>query len=161
MSKPLYSQGRSAVALLVVAASTLVGIAVHEGYKNEAYIPVRGDVPTIGFGTTAGVKMGDKTTPERSLIRLLDEIEGVYAAGVRRCVTVPLYQHEYEAMISISYNIGVGAFCNSTLVKKLNAGDYEGACNEFTKWVYVKGRKVNGLINRREQEKKQCLGELN
>jgi lysozyme len=161
MSKPLYSQGRSAVALLVLAASTLVGIAVHEGYKDEAYIPVPGDVPTIDFGRTKGVKMGDKSNPVRGLQYLLDEVENVYAAGVKRCVKVPLFQHEYEAMISISYNIGVGAFCNSTLVKKLNAGDYEGACNEFTKWVYVKGRKVNGLINRREQEKKQCLGELN
>ena len=65
MSKPLFNQGRSAVALLVLAASTLVGIAVHEGYKDEAYIPVRGDVPTIGFGTTAGVKMGRKSPPAR------------------------------------------------------------------------------------------------
>jgi lysozyme len=82
---------------MVLAASTLVGIAVHEGYREEAYIPVPGDVPTIGFGSTTGVRMGDKTTPTRSLVRLLDEIEGVYAAGVRRCVTVPLYQYEYEA----------------------------------------------------------------
>lgn len=70
MIKPSTTQVRSAMAVLVLAASTLVGIAVHEGYKDEAYIPVPGDVPTIGYGTTAGVRMGDRTTPVRSLARL-------------------------------------------------------------------------------------------
>ena len=161
MSKPLFNQGRSAVALLVLAAPTLVGIAVHEGYKDEAYIPVRRDVPTIGFGTTAGVKMGDKTTPERSLVRLLDEIEGVYAAGVRRCVTVPLYQHEYEAYVSLAYNIGVGAFCGSTLVKLLNQGRYSEACAQIKRWDRFQGKPLRGLTIRREAEYNQCMGLAN
>lgn len=152
------NQQRSAVALLVLAASTLVGIAVHEGYTDEAIIPVPGDVPTIGFGTTVGVKMGDKTTPERSLARLLNEIEGVYAAGVKRCVTVPLYQHEHEAMVSLTYNIGVSAFCGSTLVRKLNAGDYAGACKEILRWDKFKGKPLRGLTIRREAEYRQCIG---
>ena len=159
MSKPLFNQGRSAVALLVLAASTLVGIALHEGYKDEAYIPVAGDVPTIGFGTTAGVKMGDKTTPERSLVRLLDEIEGVYAAGVRRCVTVPLYQHEYEAYVSLAYNIGVSAFCGSTLVKLLNQERYSEACKQIKRWDRFQGNPLRGLTIRREAEYKQCMGQ--
>ena len=71
---------RSPVAMLALAASTLVGIAVHEGYRGEAYIPVPGDVPTIGYGSTKGVKMGDRTTPVRSLQRLLDEVDSVYDA---------------------------------------------------------------------------------
>ena len=57
------------------------------------------DVPTIGFGTTAGVRMGDRTTPERSLVRLLGEIEDIYATGVKSCVTAPLYPHEFEAFV--------------------------------------------------------------
>ncbi len=69
MIKPSVIQARSALAALALTASTLVGIALHEGYKEQAYIPVPGDVPTIGFGTTAGVRMGDRTTPERSLVR--------------------------------------------------------------------------------------------
>jgi lysozyme len=166
MSKPLFNQGRSAVALLVLAASTLVGIAVHEGYKDEAYIPVRGDVPTIGFGTTAGVKMGDKTTPERSLVRLLDEIEGVYAAGVRRCVAVPLYQHEYEAYVSLAYNIGVGAFCRKALPGKppnlidlINAGRYREACVRIEAFKYGPGKKIlPGLVKRRAEERALCEG---
>lgn len=64
------------------------------------------------------MKMGDKTTLERSRVRLLDEIESIYAADVRCCVTVPLYQHEYEAYASLAYNIGVGAFCRKELPGK-------------------------------------------
>ena len=150
---------RTQIGALVLAASTLVGIATHEGYKGEAYIPVPGDVPTIGFGTTAGVKMGDKTTPVRSLQTLLDEIDSVYAQGVRRCVTVPLYQHEFAAMVSFSYNVGVSAFCGSTLVKKINAEDYAGGCAELSKWVYGPGRKVlPGLVKRRAEERAICEG---
>ena len=83
MINPSPTHVRSAIAVMVLAASTLVGIALHEDYKEEAYIPAPGDVPTIGFGTTTGVRMGDRTTPTRSLVRLLDEVEGVYAAGVK------------------------------------------------------------------------------
>lgn len=166
MTKPFITQARSAVALLVLAASTLVGIAVHEGYREEAYIPVPGDVPTIGFGTTAGVRMGDKTTPVRSLVRLLDEIDGVYAAGVKRCVTVPLYQHEYEAFVSLAYNVGVPTFCRKALPGKppnlidlINAGRYEEACARIEAFKYGPGRKIlPGLIRRRAEERALCEG---
>lgn len=166
MIKPSLTQGRSAVALLVLAASTLVGIAVHEGYKDEAYIPVRGDMPTIGFGTTTGVRLGDRTTPVRSLVRLLDEIEGVYAAGVKRCVTVPLYQHEYEAFVSLAYNIGVSAFCRKALpgrspnlIDLINAGKYAEACARIEAFKYGPGRKVlPGLVKRRAEERALCEG---
>lgn len=166
MTKPFITQARSAVALLVLAASTLVGIAVHEGYREEAYIPVAGDVPTIGFGTTAGVRMGDKTTPVRSLVRLLDEIDGVYAAGVKRCVTVPLYQHEYEAFVSLAYNVGVPTFCRKALPGKppnlidlINAGRYEEACARIEAFKYGPGRKIlPGLIRRRAEERALCEG---
>lgn len=159
MIKPSTTQARSAVALLVLAASTLVGIGVHEGYKDEAYVPVRGDVPTIGFGSTKDVKMGDKTTPVRSLQRLMDEIDSVYAQGVRKCIKVPLYQHEFSALVSFTYNVGVNAFCNSTLVKKMNAGDYAEGCAELSKWVYGPGKKkLQGLVNRRAEERKICEG---
>lgn len=159
-------QARSAVAVMVLAASTLVGIAVHEGYKDEAYIPVPGDVPTIGFGSTGGVNMGDKTTPERSLVRLLDEIEGVYAAGVKKCITVPLYQHEYEAYVSLAYNIGVAAFCRKAkpgkppnLIDLINAGKYAEACERIEAFKYGPGRKVlPGLVKRRAEERALCEG---
>lgn len=166
MIKPSTTQARSAIAVLVLTASTLVGIALHEGYKDEAYIPVRGDVPTIGFGTTKGVEMGDRTTPERSLVRLLDEVEDVYGAGVKRCVKVPLYQHEYDAFVSLAYNVGVPTFCRKALPGKppnlidlINAERYAEACTRIEAFKYGPGRKVlPGLVKRRAEERAICEG---
>lgn len=149
---------RLAVGALVLAASTLVGIAAHEGYRGDAYIPVPGDVPTIGFGSTDGVKMGDKTTPVRSLQRLLDEVDSVYAQGVRNCVKVPLHSYEFAAFVSLTYNIGVSAFCKSTLVRKVNSEDYTGACAEISRWNRAGGKVLRGLTIRREEERAICEG---
>jgi lysozyme len=143
---------------MVLAASTLVGIAVHEGYREEAYIPVPGDVPTIGFGSTKNVHMGDKTTPERSLVRLLEEVDSVYAQGVRRCITAPMYQYEFAASVSLAYNIGVNAFCGSTVAKRFNAEDYAGACAAFDMWNKQGGRVLSGLVKRRAEERAICEG---
>jgi lysozyme len=144
-------------ALLALSASALVGIAVHEGYRGEAYEPVKGDVPTIGFGTTEGVEMGDRITPERALVRLLKDANK-FEKAVKRCAPVPLHQYEFDAYVSLTYNIGEGAFCRSTLVKKLNAQDYEGACAEILRWDRFKGKPLPGLTKRRQQEFNQCLG---
>ena len=148
---------RLGIASLVVSAAALVGIATHEGYRGEAYRDAVG-VPTIGFGETAGVKMGDKTTPVRSLVQLLGSTNR-HADAIRKCIAVPLYQHEFDAYVSLSYNIGPGAFCQSTLVKKLNAGDYAGACEEIKRWNRAGGKVLPGLTKRREQEYRLCKGE--
>jgi lysozyme len=73
-------------------------------------------------------------------------------------VKVPLYQHEYDAYLSLSYNIGPTAFCKSTLVRKLNQQDYSGACAQILRWNRAGGEVVRGLSIRREAEYKQCLG---
>lgn len=142
---------------IVLAASTLVGIATVEGYRDAAYVPVPGDKATLGFGETKGVKLGDKTTPVRALAQLLESAEQ-HADGVRGCVKVPLYQHEFSAYVSLAYNIGVGNFCGSTLVRKLNAGDYEGACKEILRWDRAQGRVLRGLTIRRQAEYQTCIG---
>lgn len=148
---------RIAIAALSLSATTLVGLAVHEGYRDKAYIPIPGDVPTIGFGTTSGVRMGDTITVERALVQLLRDTNQ-FERAIKQCVKVPLYQHEYDAIISWTYNVGADAACKSTLVKLLNRGQYTEACNQLTRWVYANGRKVQGLANRREKERQQCLG---
>jgi lysozyme len=150
---------RTVIGALALSASALVGIAQWEDYRGEAYTPVKGDVPTIGFGTTSGVKRGDTITPPRALVRLLADADQ-YASAVKRCAPVPMYQHEFDGTVSFVYNVGPTAFCNSTMAKKFRSGDYTGACNELPKWVYVKGRRVQGLVNRREAERKLCLGIL-
>lgn len=142
---------------LSLSAAGLVGIAMHEGYTDTAVIPIPGDVPTIGFGTTEGVKMGDRIAPPKALARALADINK-FEGALKQCVRVPLHQHEYDVYVSFAYNVGAGAFCGSTLVRKLNAGDYEGACDELLRWVYAGGRKIQGLVNRREAERRQCLG---
>ena len=150
---------RPAATSLYLSAAVLVGIALEEGFTSKAVIPVPGDVPTIGFGTTEGVKRGDTITPERALMRLLQDADK-FSEGVKRCASVPLFQYEFDAYVSLSYNIGTGAFCNSTLVKKLKTYDYEGACKEILKWDKFQGQSLKGLTHRRQREYKLCMGNV-
>lgn len=147
---------RKAAASFVVSASALVGLAVYEGYLPHAYQDVAG-VWTIGFGETQGVRPGQTTTPIRAMVQLLDSAND-HAKGMVECIHVPIAQHEFDAYLSFTYNVGVGAFCGSTLVKKLNSGDYAGACKELLRWVYAGGRQVQGLVNRRQKEYDTCIG---
>ena len=71
---------------------------------------------------------------------------------------VPLHQHEYDAFLSLAYNIGPGAFCGSTLVRLLNAGQYREACDQILRWDRFQGAPLRGLTLRRQAEHRQCLG---
>jgi lysozyme len=151
---------RNAIAGLTLSASALVGLVMHESYTDTAVIPVKGDVPTIGFGTTDGVKMGDHITPPVALARSLASVQK-FEGAIKNCVKVPLYQYEYDAYVDLTYNIGHGAFCNSTLVSKLNQQDYVGACQQILVWDKFHGKPLKGLTLRRQAEYKQCMGETN
>lgn len=163
---PLSTGKRTAVAALVLSASALVGLVLNEGYSDVAIIPVPGDVPTIGFGTTEGVHLGDKITPPKALARALVDVQK-YEGAIKRCVHVPLTQSEYDAYIDLAYNIGTGAFCGSTAVKRLNEYDYAGACAAvllFKKYqgkdcsLPVNKRLCGGIWTRRQNEYRQCMG---
>jgi lysozyme len=147
---------RMKIAAMSLSAAALVGIATHEGYVGTAYRDIVG-VWTIGFGTTKNVKPQDKIDPVTALRRKIEDIEG-FELALKNCVRVPLHQHEYDAFVRLAYNIGPGAFCSSTLVRKLNAQDYAGACGEILRWNRAGGRVVQGLVNRREDEYRQCVG---
>lgn len=149
---------RSAIAGIVLSASALVAIVTHEGYSDQAVIPVPGDVPTIGFGTTGGVRMGDRITPPKALARALTDVQK-FEGAIKQCVTVPLHQYEYDSFVDLAYNIGPTAFCGSSLVKKLNAGDYIGACEAILAWDKFKGKPLRGLTIRRQAEYRQCTGQ--
>jgi len=154
---------RQGVAALVLSASALIGIAVHEGYREEAYIPVPGDVPTIGFGSTTNldgspVRLGQRTTSVEALKRLGKDVEK-FETAVKTCAPVPMYQYEFDAYVSLTYNIGPNAFCKSTLAKKLVQYDYEGACKEILRWDRFQGKPLKGLTIRRQEEYKTCIGE--
>ena len=148
---------RLGIGALGISATVLVSIALHEGYREEAYKDAVG-IPTVGYGETAGIKMGDRTTPERALVTLLSSANR-HADAIRECIHVPLYQHEFDAYVSLAYNIGAGNFCRSTLVKKLNAKDYAGACQEIRRWNRAGGKVLAGLTKRREKEYRLCKGE--
>lgn len=148
---------RKHIAALALSASAFVGLAVHEGYSDRAYTPVPGDVPTIGFGTTEGVKMGDRITPSQALVRALQDVQK-FEGALKKCVKVPLHQYEYDAALQLSYNIGASAFCKSTVARRFNAGDYEGACDAFLMWDKFQGKPLRGLTLRREKERQLCLG---
>ena len=101
---------RTRLAALSLSAAGLVGILNWEGYSDRAYVPVEGDVPTIGYGSTrrddgAPVKPGDTITPPQALRRALKDVKE-FEGAIKECVSVPLTQHEYDAYLSLSYNIG-------------------------------------------------------
>lgn len=160
---------RHAPVYLALSAVALVGIVLTEGYSDKAIVPVPGDKPTIGFGSTtrpdgSAVRLGDKTTPPQALARAMQDVQR-FEGALRQCVTVPLHQYEYDAYISFAYNVGAGAFCQSTLVGKLNTHDYAGACAEILRWRYFQGKDCSlgvnqcaGIWLRRNAEYKLCLG---
>lgn len=152
---------RNSILALTISAALLTSIATHEGYSSKAYRPLPPDVPTIGFGTTVypdgtPVKMQDVITREDAN-RFLKHDTEKFIKEMNRCIKVPISQGEFEAYTSLTYNIGSGAFCRSTLVKKLNTWDYKGACDEILRWSFFKGKQLPGLVKRRNQEYQLCL----
>jgi lysozyme len=140
---------RASIAALSLSATAFVGIMTREGYTDVAVIPVPGDVPTMGFGTTEGVKLGDRTNPVQALQRALKDAS-TYEGALKRCVKAPLAQNEYDAFVDLSYNIGAGAFCGSTIVKRLNGNppDYAGACDAILMWKQYHGQDCSKPWNR-------------
>lgn len=142
-------------ALVLAGGGTL---AYFEGKSNSSYLdPV--DIWTVCYGSTKGVEKGDYKTDDECLMLLAEDLVE-HDKKMLRYVHVNLLDHQHAAFLSFTYNVGVGAFSKSTMLKKLNKGDYTGACNELSKWVYAGGKKLNGLVRRREAERQICLGNL-
>lgn len=149
---------RRPIAVLALSAAALIGIATHEGYSDRPIIPVKGDRLTIGFGDATGVKATDKTDPVRALIRLGDHVHN-FQRELKNCIgEVPMHQHEWDAIVSWAYNVGTDAACKSTLVKRLQARDYAGACAQLLRWDKFQGQTLPGLTKRRQDEYRQCMG---
>lgn len=161
---------RIAVAALSLSAMGFLGIAQHEGYTERAVVPVPGDRWTVGIGSTfrddgTPVQPGDTITPPQAIKRSLSHIQKDETA-LKQCVTAPLTQYEYDTLVSATYQYGVKAVCNSSMVKLANAGRYEEACQAYARYRFVAGRdcsiRANGCygVHLRSQERvKSCLGE--
>ena len=126
----------------------------YEGVRLHAYPdPATGGDPwTIGIGSTRGVYPGMSITLDQAKERLREDLEDAEKA-VTRLVTSPLDQSQFDALVSLVFNIGEGNFAKSTLLKKLNAHDYLGASGEFMKWTKANGKPMLGLTRRRAAER--------
>ena len=123
-----------------------------EGLRLKAYLPTPNDVYTIGYGHTKTAEKGMVITLAGAEALLLHDLQWVETA-IDMYVQVPLNQNQYDALTSFIYNIGGTAFRKSTLLKKLNKKDYNGAANELLRWDKQKGKVLRGLTKRRQLEK--------
>ena len=121
-----------------------------EGCKLTAYQDSVG-VWTIGYGHTKGVYDGMTITQDQAEQMLLSELEE-YEGYIKDMVTVPLTQNQFDALVVWVYNLGPTNFRNSTLLKELNAGNYNAAGQEITRWNKAGGKVLAGLVKRREAE---------
>jgi len=131
-----------------------------EGCKLVAYRDIAG-VWTIGFGHTLGVSPTDHITYDDAL-KLLREDLRVYEKCINKSVKVELTQYEFDALVSFCFNVGCGAFQNSTLLRFLNAKDFKNASDEFKRWIFCNKKACHGLYNRRVKERNLFItGEYN
>jgi GH24 family phage-related lysozyme (muramidase) len=135
-----------------------------EGLRVRPY-QCSADVWTIGWGHTKGVTQNGvrilgklyAAITETQAHELFIEDVMQFELAVRRLVQVPITQNQFDALVSFTFNLGAGALQKSTLLKKLNAGDYKGAAKEFKKWNRADGKVEKGLVKRRKQETKMFL----
>ena len=131
-------------------------ISSFEDLELKAYLFPAG-VWTIGNGTTiypngVKVKKGDVCSLDQAKAYFAHDLKR-FEASVNNLVKVPLSQNQFDALVSLVYNIGSGNFASSTLLKKLNAKDYAGAADQFPRWNKAGGKVLNGLIRRRDAER--------
>ena len=139
-------------------AACVLCVGSFEGLRTVAYSDPVG-IPTICFGETRGVKLGDKATPAECQWKLQARINE-FGSGVDRCVDKPLPAARKAAYTSLAYNIGLSAFCNSTLVKLERAGKPREACDQIPRWNKARGIELPGLAKRRQLERDLCLQSL-
>lgn len=149
---------RNKVLVGVVSATLISGVALWEGDKRTPYEDLAG-IMTVCYGHTGPDIVKGKKYTEAECKALLDKDLRKHRMAVHNCTNVPLTYGQFDAFTMFAYNVGNNAFCNASLTKKLNKGDYKGACDGLLQWSYVKGKFVQGLRNRREFERKMCLGE--
>lgn len=172
-------ENRKSISALLITAALIGSVTTYEHFVADAMIPIKGDVPTIGIGTTiypdgTKVQLGDKIDRKTAEVYLKSDLDK-FKVGMSKCIKAPLYQNEFESYLSLVYNIGVVGFCSSSIPTKLNVGQYEAACRtilQFNKmkdyskpkivlpsgkvvWQY---KVVKGLDNRRKSEYTTCIG---
>jgi lysozyme len=132
-----------------------VGLALiesFEGLRLTSYLDQNG-IATVGYGHTAGVKLGESITQSVAETYLYEDLRTAVQA-VNRLVKVALTQNQFDALCSFVFNVGQGNFASSTLLRDLNAHNIAGASAQFLVWDHVNGQPDPGLLRRREAEQK-------
>jgi len=143
---------------MIVSQNGLIKIQQFEGFVDRAYPDANGF--SIGFGTNlntpellAKYKQPDVTiTRDEAALLMIGKI-GQIEDAFTKVITVPLTQNQYDALASFTYNMGIGAFEASTMLKLLNQKNYQAAADEFPKWSFSQGKQSPGLLSRRNQER--------
>lgn len=161
---------RTTIAALSLSAAGFVALIAHEGFTDKAVIPVKGDRPTVGFGSTfrddgTPVQMGDTITAPKAVQRSYSHI-AKDETRLKQCVRVPLTQYEYDTLVNHAYQYGSDATCASEVVRLTNLGQYAQACQAYLNWYKVSGRdcrlRQNGCYGvwlRSQERVKSCMGE--
>lgn len=129
-----------------------------EGFRAKPYLCSAG-IPTIGYGSTFydngfKVKLSDQPISKEKALELFAKTLIKYEQAVEKAITVDISQNEFDACVSLCYNIGVTNFASSTLVKMINSGDAKlNIAEQFLKWNKANGKVISGLTRRREAEK--------
>ena len=144
-----------------ISSKGLELIKEFEGFSANAYL-CQAKIPTIGYGNTfwqdgRKVRLGEQISKTKALELLEFVANKDFANKIFPLIKVEVNQNQFDAMTSLAYNIGVGAFSNSTLLKRVNAKDFIGAGNEFLKWDKSGGKPLLGLTRRRQREKELFL----
>ena len=157
MRLPTMTAGRAGIAAAVMAVGTPF-VAQWEGLRTKAYLDAVG-IPTICYGETENVQLG-QVKSKAECDEMLSMRLAYFAWRVDNLVVPDMPPQRHAALASFAYNVGINAFSRSTLLRKLNAGDVVGACNELPRWNKAGGRVLNGLTKRRMEERKLCLSGL-
>jgi lysozyme len=151
---------RLTIAVGGIAAGILLTIVPRfEGTELKAAPDPIGIVSACNGHTGDDVVLGQRYTPDQCEQLLVDDLI-THNRAVDRCVHVPLQPYQRAAFVSFAFNVGGMRFCASTLVRKLNAGDYAGACAELSQWTRAAGRELPGLVARRAEERALCEGNV-
>lgn len=174
---------RSNIKHLLITLALVTGVATYEGWEPSAMIPIKGDVPTLGYGTTqypdgTKVALGDIVTRKQASEYLQHDLDK-FKVGMMKCISAPLSENEFKSYMWLTYNVGVSGFCSSSIPYKLNTGDYYGACKTILQFNKVKDlskprvrnsrtgkmqyqmKVIKGLDNRRKSEYTTCISSDN
>jgi lysozyme len=149
----LPSARKAALVSSAVMAIAVPFTAQQEGLRTAAYLDSV-DVPTICYGETENVRLGDIKTKTECDALFYARL-GTFAYAVDIAVQPPMRPEFHAALTSWAYNVGIGAMQRSTLIRRANAGDFKGACADLLKWRYAGGKPI--LAARRERERNLCM----